>query len=76
MNPYLTFVLVGAGPTGVELAGAIAEFRNYVMEKDYPELKKDDVKIYLADFQPRVIRLPCRNRPLRHRAGIFEKTGR
>jgi len=54
-EPYLTFVLVGAGPTGVELAGAIAEFRNYVMEKDYPELKKDHVKIYLADFQPRVL---------------------
>jgi NADH dehydrogenase len=54
-EPYLTFVLVGAGPTGVELAGAIAEFRNYVMEKDYPELKKDHVKIYLADFLPKVL---------------------
>ncbi|MHB8207871.1 NAD(P)/FAD-dependent oxidoreductase [Mucilaginibacter sp.] len=53
--PYLTFVLVGAGPTGVELAGAIAEFRNHVMEQDYPELKKEDVKIYLADFLPRVL---------------------
>lgn len=53
--PLLTFVLVGAGPTGVELAGAIAEFRNHVMEKDYPELKKEDVKIYLADFLPRVL---------------------
>src|SRR6201995_3386905 len=54
-EPYLTFVLVGAGPTGVELAGAIAEFRNFVMEKDYPELQKDHVKIYLADFRPRVL---------------------
>jgi NADH dehydrogenase len=54
-EPYLTFVLVGAGPTGVELAGAIAEFRNHVMEKDYPELKKEDVKIYLADFLPRTL---------------------
>jgi len=54
-EPYLTFVLVGAGPTGVELSGAIAEFRNFVMEKDYPELQKDHVKIYLADFQPRVL---------------------
>jgi NADH dehydrogenase len=53
--PYLTFVLVGAGPTGVELAGAIAEFRNHVLEQDYPELKKEDVKIYLADFLPRVL---------------------
>jgi len=54
-EPYLTFVLVGAGPTGVELAGAIAEFRNFVLEKDYPELKKDDVKIYLVDFLPRTL---------------------
>jgi len=54
-EPYLTFVLVGAGPTGVELAGAIAEFRNFVMEKDYPELQKDHVKIYLADFLPRTL---------------------
>jgi NADH dehydrogenase len=54
-EPYLTFVLVGAGPTGVELAGALAEFRNYVLEKDYPELKKEDVKIYLCDFLPRTI---------------------
>ena len=54
-DPYLTFVLVGAGPTGVELAGALAEFRNFVLEKDYPELKKEDVKIYLVDFLPRVL---------------------
>jgi NADH dehydrogenase len=54
-EPYLTFVLVGAGPTGVELAGAIAEFRNHVLETDYPELKKDEVKIYLADFLPRTL---------------------
>lgn len=54
-EPYLTFVLVGAGPTGVELAGAIAEFRNHVMETDYPELKKDEVKIYLADFMPKAL---------------------
>src|ERR1700712_5396552 len=54
-EPYLTFVLVGAGPTGVELAGAIAEFRNHVLEQDYPELKKDEVKIYLADFLPRTL---------------------
>jgi len=52
---YLTFVLVGAGPTGVELAGAIAEFRNHVMETDYPELKKDEVKIYLVDFMPKTL---------------------
>jgi NADH dehydrogenase len=54
-EPYLNFVLVGAGPTGVELAGALAELRNNILTKDYPELSKDDMKVYLADFMPRVL---------------------
>ncbi len=54
-EPYLHFVLVGAGPTGVELAGALAELRNHILTKDYPELNKDDMKVYLADFMPRVL---------------------
>jgi len=53
--PYLNFVLVGAGPTGVELAGALAELRNNILCKDYPELNKDEMKVYLADFMPRVL---------------------
>src|SRR5882672_2853346 len=35
---YLTIVIVGGGPTGVELSGAIAEMRRDVLYKDYPEL--------------------------------------
>jgi NADH dehydrogenase len=54
-EPYLTFVLVGAGPTGVELAGSLAELRNHVLQKDYPELKKEDMKVYLVDFMPKVL---------------------
>ena len=53
--PYLTFVLVGAGPTGVELAGSLAELRNHVLQKDYPELKKEEMKVYLLDFLPKVL---------------------
>ena len=53
--PYLNFVLVGAGPTGVELAGALAELRNNILTKDYPELKQEEMKVYLADFMPRVL---------------------
>jgi NADH dehydrogenase len=53
--PYLSFVLVGAGPTGVELAGALAELRNHVLNKDYPELTKDEMKVYLVDFLPKVL---------------------
>jgi NADH dehydrogenase len=51
----LTFVLVGAGPTGVELSGSLAELRNHVLSKDYPELKKEEMKVYLVDFLPKVL---------------------
>ena len=54
-EPYLTFVLVGAGPTGVELSGSIAELRNFVLHKDYPELQKSEMKVYLVDFLPKVL---------------------
>ena len=54
-EPYLNFVLVGAGPTGVELAGALAELRNHILTSDYPELEKDHMKVYLVDFQDRVL---------------------
>jgi NADH dehydrogenase len=54
-EPYLNFVLVGAGPTGVELAGALAELRNHILTQDYPELKKEHMKVYLVDFQPKVL---------------------
>ncbi len=52
---YLTFVLVGAGPTGVELAGALAELRNNILTCDYPELEKEHMKVYLVEFAPRVL---------------------
>ncbi len=54
-EPYLNFVLVGAGPTGVELAGALAELRNHILTRDYPELQKEHMKVYLVDFQPKVL---------------------
>ncbi len=54
-EPYLSFVLVGAGPTGVELAGALAELRNHILNKDYPELQKEHMKVYLVDFLPKVL---------------------
>jgi NADH dehydrogenase len=54
-EPYVTFVLVGAGPTGVELAGALAELRNHVLCKDYPELNREEMKVYLVDFLPKVL---------------------
>lgn len=43
-------VIAGAGPTGVELSGMFAEMRNNIIQKDYPEFKKEDLgEIYLID---------------------------
>jgi len=51
----MTFVLVGAGPTGVEMCGALAELKNHVLAKDYPELDISDLKIYLVEGLKQVL---------------------
>lgn len=45
----LTFVVVGGGPTGVELSGALAEMRMHILCKDYPGLCLEDMHVYLAE---------------------------
>lgn len=45
----LTFVVVGGGPTGVELSGALAEMRQHILCRDYPGLCLEDMKVYLAE---------------------------
>lgn len=49
------FVLVGGGPTGVELAGALAEFKRYILRKDYSEIKTEMMNIYLLEMKPRLL---------------------
>lgn len=44
---FIDIVIVGGGPTGVEVAGALAEMRKDVLPKDYPELNYKEVDIYL-----------------------------
>lgn len=51
----LSMVIVGGGPTGVELSGAIAELKNYVLPKDYPELDFSRMKIRLYEAGPRLL---------------------
>ena len=43
----MDIVVVGGGPTGVEISGAVAEMKRYVFPKDYPELNTDEIDIYL-----------------------------
>ncbi|MCS7057881.1 MAG: NAD(P)/FAD-dependent oxidoreductase [Meiothermus sp.] len=45
----LTFVVVGGGPTGVELAGALGELRRHVIARDYPSLHLSEVRIVLVE---------------------------
>lgn len=51
----LDYVIAGAGPTGVELAGALAELKKHVLPNDYPELDFSRMQIYLLDGSPRVL---------------------
>ncbi len=54
-DSLLTVVIVGGGPTGVELAGAVAEMKKYVLPKDYPELDFSRMKIYLVEGGPKTL---------------------
>lgn len=51
----MNIVIVGGGPTGVELAGAIAEMKNYVLPNDYPELDLSMMEIHLFEAAPRIL---------------------
>lgn len=52
---FLTFVIAGGGPTGVELAGTLAEMKNYILPKDYPELDFNNMRIILVEGAERVL---------------------
>lgn len=53
----LSYVIAGAGPTGVELSGIFAEMRKNILQKDFPELKNEDLgDIYLIDGSDSVLK--------------------
>jgi len=51
----LTFVVVGGGPTGVEMAGALSELIRLVLARDYPRLNIKDVRILLLEAADRLL---------------------
>jgi NADH dehydrogenase len=76
----LTFVVVGGGPTGVELAGAIGELANHTLTRDFDDIDPRDARIYLLEGLPRI--LPMFDEKLSQRAtddlgrfGVKVRTG-
>jgi NADH:ubiquinone reductase (H+-translocating) len=51
----LTIVVVGGGPTGVEVSGTLAEMRKFILPKDYPELDFTKMNIYLLEAGTRIL---------------------
>ncbi|WP_243421808.1 NAD(P)/FAD-dependent oxidoreductase [Marinifilum breve] len=52
---YMNIVLVGGGPTGVELAGALAEMKSEILPKDYPELDFSLMNVYLFEASDKLL---------------------
>lgn len=55
LERLLNIVIVGGGPTGIELSGALAEMKRYVLPKEYPELDFKKMNIYLLEGADRVL---------------------
>ncbi len=51
----LNVVIVGGGPSGVEIAGAIAEMRHYVLPRDYPDMDASRMHIHLIEGSPKLL---------------------
>jgi NADH dehydrogenase len=68
-NRLLTFVVVGGGPTGVELAGALAEISRYSLARDFDHIDPTTAKIYLLEAGPRI--LPMFSEKLANKAVTF-----
>src|SRR5690242_444885 len=54
-SAWLTFVIVGAGPTGVELAGAIGEIARQTLKNEFRSIHPEEAQIILLDGAPRVL---------------------
>jgi NADH:ubiquinone reductase (H+-translocating) len=55
MQRRMNIVVVGGGPTGVELSGALAEMKRYILPKDFPELDFSKMNIYLLEGSDRTL---------------------
>ena len=54
-QPFLTYVIIGGGPTGVETAGAIAEIARTSMRRNFRNIQEKEVKVYLVEAAPDIL---------------------
>lgn len=52
----LNFVVIGGGPTGVEIAGAIGEMKRYILPREYPAISQDEMTITIVEGSDRLLR--------------------
>jgi NADH dehydrogenase len=55
LSEVLNIAIVGGGPAGIELAGALAEMKRYVIPKDFPELDTSKMNIHLYEAGPQLL---------------------
>jgi NADH dehydrogenase len=77
---WLTFVIVGAGPTGVELAGALAEISSQAMPREFRNINPSEARVVLVEALDRVLppypeRLSEKARQQLERLGVEVRTG-
>ncbi|NOT52622.1 MAG: NAD(P)/FAD-dependent oxidoreductase [Chitinophagaceae bacterium] len=81
LQKLMNIVVAGGGPTGVELAGALAEMKKYVLPKDYPELDFSKMNIYLLEGTTRTLgtmseKSSAQSRKYLERLGVTVMTGK
>lgn len=52
----LTFTVIGGGPTGVEIAGALGEMKRYALPKEYPDIRQDELTVHLIEGSQKLLR--------------------
>lgn len=80
LRAWLTFVIVGGGPTGVELAGAVGEIARHTLTRDFRAINPADARIVLVEGMERVLppyppRLSARAEAALSRLGVTVRTG-
>ncbi|RFS13692.1 NAD(P)/FAD-dependent oxidoreductase [Emticicia sp. C21] len=76
----LNMVVVGGGPTGVEVSGTLAEMKHIILPKDYPDVDFNTMKIYLFESSNEVLEVmsdeaSAKGREYLERLGVIVKTG-